>query len=284
MTFKLYVIVACCENFGIGFNGTLPWRLKNELAYFTNMTSGGPQFNKMNAVIMGRKTWQSIPVKFRPLPCRINIVLTSDVGRFQRRNVYWCNSILAVEDVLNNTLSRVINIAWVIGGASMYEWALKRPDCERIYLTWIKKKFECDTFFPPIPEHFQQIEDSSVPQGEQQEGDIKYEYRVYENVLYNPPVETADETEKPGRAPFILVIPSNEEGSELETSTVLSQELSDIRKDGDWGRSDQSNYFVSHLGPADYNSEDLVPSSEELARRGTAAADYKPKDMVPPRT
>lgn len=194
---KMYVIVACCEDFGIGINGKLPWHLKNEIAYFSKMTKGNPPPNKQNAVIMGRKTWESIPPKFRPLPGRINIVLSSSLTKTSGENVYVCNSFESVEDLLTNTLSGQVHISWVIGGASLYKWAIKHPKCERIYLTWIKKKFECDTFFPSISENFEEIEDSSVPQGEQQEGDVKYEYRVYENVLlHNITVQPVEENEE----------------------------------------------------------------------------------------
>ena len=73
---KVNLIVAACEGMGIGLNGTLPWRLKEEMKYFSKMTKSVSCSDKRNAVIMGRKTWLSIPEKFRPLPGRLNIVLS----------------------------------------------------------------------------------------------------------------------------------------------------------------------------------------------------------------
>lgn len=73
---KLTLIVACTASNGIGKNGNLPWRLSKEMGYFARVTTSTPA-NKRNAVIMGRKTWESIPDKFRPLKERINIVVTS---------------------------------------------------------------------------------------------------------------------------------------------------------------------------------------------------------------
>lgn len=193
MVFRLFVIVSCCENFGIGYNGTIPWKplLPKNQEYFTNLTIGNPGENQLNAVIMGRKTFLSFPRRERPLEARVNIALSSDVCKFAKKartNVYMCDGIPSLIDLLNTTLSRFIDIAWVIGGESMFKWALEQPYCERIYMTWIKKKYECDAFFPPIPDKFEIITDDSLPQGEQQEGDIKYEYRVYENVLLRDPV------------------------------------------------------------------------------------------------
>lgn len=76
MQLKLYLIAAACEDLGIGMNGNLPWKLKTEMAYFSRMTSKTNNENKRNVVLMGRKTWDSIPPKYKPLSNRINMVLT----------------------------------------------------------------------------------------------------------------------------------------------------------------------------------------------------------------
>lgn len=73
---KWNLIAACCENMGIGHKNDLPWRLRKEYQYFTRMTAVTKDPNLKNAVIMGRKTWDSVPIKFRPLKNRINVVLT----------------------------------------------------------------------------------------------------------------------------------------------------------------------------------------------------------------
>jgi dihydrofolate reductase/thymidylate synthase len=69
-------IVACDANRGIGLEGSVPWRLRGDMAYFKRKTSAVEKEGNVNAVIMGRKTWESIPAKFRPLPGRLNIILT----------------------------------------------------------------------------------------------------------------------------------------------------------------------------------------------------------------
>ena len=67
------LIVAHCKNRGIGFKNQLPWKLTLDMHRFKKLTIG----NKNNAVIMGRNTWESLPLKFRPLPKRTNIILTT---------------------------------------------------------------------------------------------------------------------------------------------------------------------------------------------------------------
>lgn len=73
----LTIVVAATNRLGIGQNNGLPWRLKQEMAYFAKLTSTIPEGKTgTNAVIMGRNTWESIPAKFRPLKNRLNIVLS----------------------------------------------------------------------------------------------------------------------------------------------------------------------------------------------------------------
>ena len=79
MNFSL--VVATDLNRGIGLKGDLPWRLKGDLAYFRDLTSKTLDPNKKNVVIMGRTTWDSIPEKFRPLPNRLNIVLSNRLAK-----------------------------------------------------------------------------------------------------------------------------------------------------------------------------------------------------------
>lgn len=72
---KLTLIVAATKTNGIGKNSRLPWRLPNEMAYFARVTSDAPE-DHVNAVIMGRNTWESIPSKFKPLKGRANVVIS----------------------------------------------------------------------------------------------------------------------------------------------------------------------------------------------------------------
>lgn len=74
---RLTVIVASTLNNGIGQNARLPWRLPKEMTYFKRVTTNAPE-GSMNAVVMGRNTWESIPQKFRPLDKRLNLVVSKN--------------------------------------------------------------------------------------------------------------------------------------------------------------------------------------------------------------
>lgn len=73
------IVVAACRNNGIGKDGKLPWSLPGDMAQFKRVTSQTVDQTKQNAVIMGRLTWNSIPDKFRPLPKRLNVILSRNV-------------------------------------------------------------------------------------------------------------------------------------------------------------------------------------------------------------
>lgn len=183
MISEFFVIAAACRNNGIGCMNRLPWRLKREMEYFNKMTIESPEATQKNIVIMGRKTWSSIPPKYRPLKDRTNVVLSRTVSTIEDRE--------AVDHIfysLNDALEGVSQLrnkgqVWVVGGQSVYEEALRLPQCKRVYLTKIDKDFECDTFFPEVDESvFKLIKDPGVPDEEQEEEGIKYKFTVYERV------------------------------------------------------------------------------------------------------
>lgn len=183
MKSDFFVIAACCKNNGIGYMNRLPWRLKNEMAYFNKMTTESPEPSHRNIVIMGRKTWSSIPPKHRPMKDRTNVVLSRTVSTIEDRD-----SVDHIFSSLPDALEGVSQLrnkgqVWVIGGQSIYEEALRLSQCKRIYLTRIDKEFDCDTFFPEIDETvYKPTSDPDVPEGEQEEDDIKYKFTVYERI------------------------------------------------------------------------------------------------------
>ncbi len=123
----------------IGLNGTMPWRLPEDLAHLKRTTLGSP-------VIMGRKTWDSIPPKFRPLPGRTNIVLT--------RQADWqedgAQRVTDLQDGLQfcQQIAPAPEAVWVIGGAQIYAQAL--PLAHRLVITEIDASFEGDAFAPVL--------------------------------------------------------------------------------------------------------------------------------------
>jgi dihydrofolate reductase len=133
--------VARARNGVIGRDGGLPWRLASDMAHFKALTLGKP-------VIMGRKTWDSLPR--RPLPGRTNIVLTRD-GSFEPRNAVRSEDFSeALQIAREQAEEDGVNEVCVIGGAALFALAL--PKAGRIYLTEVEAEVPGDVLFPPFDE------------------------------------------------------------------------------------------------------------------------------------
>ncbi|GFN97047.1 dihydrofolate reductase [Plakobranchus ocellatus] len=180
---KINVVVAACNNMGIGINGKLPWRLKQDMAFFKKVTSTTSDPSKKNVVIMGKNTWLSIPAKFRPLSGRLNIVLSTTLTDVPQ-NVYVVKSLEQAMDLVNSMASTVENV-FVIGGASVYKEAMFGSYPCRVYLTRVMGDFICDTFLPQIDETiFTRIPNpGDVPEGELEDNGTKYHFVVFEKKI-----------------------------------------------------------------------------------------------------
>ena len=141
------IMVACTNQGGIGKNGTIPWHLPPDWRYFQRITTASPP-GKTNAIIMGRKTWESLPKK--PLADRLNVVISSTVT---------CNDVpidrnlrvfSSLEVALEELKGMPIHKIFVIGGEKLYQVALEHPYCTHVYVTRVMtpEKIECDTHFP----------------------------------------------------------------------------------------------------------------------------------------
>ncbi|MBD3330764.1 dihydrofolate reductase [Candidatus Peregrinibacteria bacterium] len=150
MTKKVYLIVAVDENFGIGKDKRMCWHLSSEMKFFKETTSKTENPDKINMVLMGRTTWESLPRKFRPLKGRMNVVLTRN-PQYHADGGAVVNS---YEEALELSEDKNIESIFVIGGAGVYKSVLDHPSITGIYLTKIKHEYECDTFFPEIPKNF----------------------------------------------------------------------------------------------------------------------------------
>lgn len=125
------ILAATWPAMGIGKNGRLPWFLKSEMAFFRRATTG-------HTVVMGRRTWESIPEKFRPLPNRTNIVVSRNPKLDVPEGVLTATS-------LDEAISKVSGRIYIIGGAELYKAAISKATA--IVLTQIHHNFDCDTFF-----------------------------------------------------------------------------------------------------------------------------------------
>ncbi|XP_007941675.1 dihydrofolate reductase [Orycteropus afer afer] len=174
MVRQLNCIVAVSQNMGIGKNGDLPWPpLRNEFKYFQRMTTttSSSVDGKQNVVIMGRKTWFSIPKKHRPLKDRINLVLSRELNLDD-----------ALKLIEQPEIGNKVEMVWIIGGSSVYKEAMDQPGHLRLFVTRIMQEFESDTFFPEIDLQKYKLlpEYPGVLSDVQEENGIKYKFEVYE--------------------------------------------------------------------------------------------------------
>ena len=152
------IIVAMDEKQGIGYQGRLPWKLPADLKYFKTVTTSTSAAGERNAVVMGRKTWESIPEEYRPLAGRINVVLTKNPALLLPAGVLKFADFGQCVDGLRKGIGRLkVEKAFFIGGEAVFIEALDLPFCRKIYLTQIFKTFSCDVFFPLFKDKFELV-------------------------------------------------------------------------------------------------------------------------------
>jgi len=196
-------VVAMERNRGIGLSGQLPWKLAGDMRFFRELTTCPdstaveqrfglatpeakrgdpillkdfltflktspalplPTLDRRNAVLMGRHTWESLPTAFKPLPGRLNGIISrqglpgEEVGHPIWASLQDAFSELRKDESIQNV--------FVIGGAQLYAQAIHHTACRRIYATFIEEGFGCDVFFPEIPASFREIATSDRIQEE----------------------------------------------------------------------------------------------------------------------
>ena len=166
------IIVAFDSQYGIGKNGQLAWHLSSDLKRFKEITTTVTNPTKKNALIMGRKTWESLPEKFRPLPDRLNMVLSQKTGLNLPSGVLQAQSL---DEALIRISATPIENVFVIGGAQIFVPAIVHPLCQKLYVTHVKGEYGCDAFFPHISREFFPISASE----QFQEGTISFQFSDY---------------------------------------------------------------------------------------------------------
>ncbi len=134
---KISLIAALTKNRVIGKDNDLPWRLPDDMKYFMKTTTG-------HHVVMGRKNYDSLPEKFKPLPSRTNIVVTRQSGF----TASGCRVVNSIEEGIDIAKKNNEHEVFIIGGAQIYRQAL--PMADYLYLTEIQGEIDGDTFFPEI--------------------------------------------------------------------------------------------------------------------------------------
>jgi dihydrofolate reductase len=124
--------------FVVGANGGMPWHVPEDLAHFKKTTLGAP-------VIMGRATWDSLPPRFRPLPGRLNVVLTRQSDFVQISGMSPASSLDSALSICEHSGAQRV---WVIGGAQVYAQAM--PLADELVVTQLDTEVDGDAFAPPI--------------------------------------------------------------------------------------------------------------------------------------
>jgi dihydrofolate reductase/thymidylate synthase len=171
---RFSIVVAADEAGGIGKNGQLPWRLTGDMAYFKKLTGEPPAPGLQNAVIMGRKTWDSIPARFRPLPDRLNVVISRNAALALPPDVIRAESLDRALALVDSTPGA--GSTFVIGGGEIFRHAINHPDLGSVHLTCVHATLDCDTFFPAIPARLKLVSQSDL----QREGVLTYDFRLFE--------------------------------------------------------------------------------------------------------
>ncbi|KAJ2693129.1 dihydrofolate reductase [Coemansia spiralis] len=202
------VAAAAATNNGIGGGGGIPWRLPKELAYFNRVTTtvigddekipAGDGRPTVNACIMGRRTWESLPPKSRPLPGRYNIIITRDSNLLDGAPEPLSAAqpsipaALAHVDEVNRIGAVRIARVFIVGGSRIYDEVLHMTS-HHVQILLTRVEFDdadrCDTFFPafdaaafPLQPHarLEEVVGFAVPRGTQSEKGIDYEFQLFE--------------------------------------------------------------------------------------------------------
>jgi dihydrofolate reductase len=160
------LIAAVSSNQVIGKDNDLPWKLPDDMKYFMDSTKG-------HHVIMGRKNYESIPDKFRPLPSRTNIVVTRQEN-FKAPGCIVVNSIERGLDIARNNGELEV---FIIGGAEIYKQGL--ASTQRMYLTEINAEIKGDTYFPEVDKK-EWIETSRIPHDADERHPYDFDFVIYE--------------------------------------------------------------------------------------------------------
>jgi dihydrofolate reductase len=136
---KVSLIVAVGENLEIGKDNDLLWHLPKDMRFFTQTTKG-------HHVIMGRKNWESIPHKYRPLSERTNVV----VSRKENMKFEGGEHVTTIKEGIELARKNGDDEAFIIGGGQIYRAALNENLIDTLYITRVHSKFDADTYFPEI--------------------------------------------------------------------------------------------------------------------------------------
>lgn len=175
---KFNIILAVDEKNWIWKSWELAWKISEDMKYFKKITETTKDLGKLNWVIMWRKTWVSIPSKYRPLENRINCILSRKL-KYEDIHSKIDNFVLHFNDFEHclkelNEKENLENI-FLIGWADLYNQFVNHPNLEKIYLTQVSWDFDCDVHFKWIPESFKLETKSEL----KEENWVEFRFQIY---------------------------------------------------------------------------------------------------------
>lgn len=168
---KVSLVAAVAENGVIGKKNDLPWRLPDDMKFFMEKTRG-------HHVVLGRKNYESLPEKYKPLPKRINIVLS----RSKDYQIPGCHVVNSLEDAFKIAEQNGEHEIMIIGGADIYKLAL--PHADTLYLTEVKAFVDGDVYFPAFDKN-KWAEVSRIPHEKDERHAYAFDFVVYERKSEN---------------------------------------------------------------------------------------------------
>ncbi|MDG1849677.1 MAG: dihydrofolate reductase [Flavobacteriales bacterium] len=164
---KVSLIIAVSENQVIGKNNDLVWHLPEDMKFFKKTTEA-------HFVIMGRKNFESIPHKYRPLPNRTNVIVT----RQSSYEAEGCVVVRSIIEAIEKAKEAGDTEPFIIGGGEIYRHALENDLIDRVYLTRVHENFDGDTFFPKLGTEWKLISSKKKHADDKHFCDFTYE--IYE--------------------------------------------------------------------------------------------------------
>lgn len=156
------IVAAVCNGNGLGRDGAIPWRCPADIKYFRTLTCTTARHDKVNAVIMGRKTWESLGSK--PLPGRLNVVIShTDNDSVTFTGCHRFHTLMEAHLWLEQRFD--VERCFIIGGGQLYRQAIKEAWSETLHLTHIAQDHTCDVFFPDLPSYYHLVEARKLADG-----------------------------------------------------------------------------------------------------------------------
>ena len=166
---KVSLIVAVSENGVIGKDNDLIWHLPKDIKFFKDTTL-------YHHVIMGRKNFESIPHKFRPLPNRTNIIITKQVDYLAKE----CITVNSIEEALEIARKNGDKEPFIIGGGQIYKIALEKNLVDKIYLTQVHHSFDGDTFFSELNSSWEEV--NKIENKADEKHSYNYDFITYKKI------------------------------------------------------------------------------------------------------